>query len=191
MYEVWHRRLDNWDLENAGWVIIIYNWVITLDSAFGTPFGILINSILYWWNNVADGFVRWVKLVMPEAKIIKWRHSSKGIKRVIQAKTLRHRQLTLALQFARSREFQDIQMKAFKQSNQRHSSKQRYAWRHSSKDSQAKLFKQRHPSEQSYSSNRRHSSKAIQTTPVDGFDICTNLRLGIATGLDCAAQHSN
>ena len=90
MYEVWHRRLDNWDLENAGWVIIIYNWVITLDSAFGTPFGILINSILHWWNNVADGFVRWVKLVMPEAKIIKWRHSSKGIKRVIQAKTLRH-----------------------------------------------------------------------------------------------------
>ena len=93
--------------------------------------------------------------------------------------TFRHRQLTLALTFARSREFQDIQMKAFKQSNQRHSSKQRYAWRHSSKDSQAKLFKQRHPSEQSYSSNRRHSSKAIQTTPVDGFDICTNLRLGI------------
>ena len=89
VYEVWHRRLDNWDLENAGW-LIIYNWVITLDSAFGRPFGILINSILYWWNNVADGFVRWVKLVMPEAKIIKWRHSSKGIKRVIQAKTLRH-----------------------------------------------------------------------------------------------------
>ena len=92
--------------------------------------------------------------------------------------TFRHRQLTVALTFARSREFQDIQMKAFKQSNLRNS-------RHSSKDSQAKLFKQRHPSEQSY------SSKAIQTTRVDGFDICTNLRLGIATGLDCAAQHSN
>ena len=67
--------------------------------------------------------------------------------------TFRHRQLTLALQFARSREFQDIQMKAFKQSNLRNSSKQRYAMH---EDIQVKIPKQ------SYSSKDIRVSKVIQ-----------------------------